>query len=118
MKLSVLKETNEYETRVATTPDNVRLLIKLGFDVYVEIDAGLKSGYSNKDYEYSGANITDRKNCLKSKEVCLVVQLPPLEDIREISSKTILLGTLDPYKNKGYFDELKKQNINYKNDPA
>ena len=26
-------------------------LIKLGFDVYVEIDAGLKSGYSNKDYE-------------------------------------------------------------------
>ena len=111
MKLSVLKETNEYETRVATTPDNVRLLIKLGFDVYVEIDAGLKSGYSNKDYENSGANIADRKTCLQSKEVCLVVQLPPLEDIREISSKTILLGILDPYKNKRYFDELKKQNI-------
>ena len=40
-----------------------------------------------------------------------MVQLPPLEDIREISSKTILLGILDPYKNKRYFDELKKQNI-------
>ena len=110
MKLSVLKETNEFETRVATTPENVKLLTKLGFEVYIEIDAGIKSGYSNKDYEYSGANITDRKTCLKSKDVCLVVQLP-LEDIREISSKTILIGILDPYKNKRYFEQLKKQNI-------
>ena len=42
MKLSVLKETNEFETRVATTPENVKLLTKLGFEVYIEIDAGIK----------------------------------------------------------------------------
>ena len=100
MKLSVLKEINEFETRVATTPDNVKLLVKLGFEVYVEKEAGLKSGYSNKDFEYSGAEITDRITCLKSNDVCLVVQLPPLVDLKEISSKTILIGILDPYKNK------------------
>ena len=35
----------------------LKLLIKLGFNVYIENNAGLNSGYLNSDYESSGAKI-------------------------------------------------------------
>ena len=51
MKLSVLKENQKNETRVALAPSSVKDLIKFGFEVFIQIDAGLSSGYTNKEYE-------------------------------------------------------------------
>ena len=43
MLIGVLKESKEFEKRVALTPDIVKLLIKKGFQVLVETGAGLSS---------------------------------------------------------------------------
>ena len=107
MKLSVLKENQKNETRVALAPSSVKDLIKFGFEVFIQIDAGLSSGYTNKEYEDFGAKIVDREECLNNKTICLVVRLPNIKDISKISKNTILIGILDPYENKESLTQLK-----------
>ena len=51
MKLSVLKEAEKFESRVAATPESTESLIKIGFEVFIEKDAGVKSGFLNTDYK-------------------------------------------------------------------
>ena len=111
MKLSVLKENDNSETRVAATPDSIRILIKLGFKIFVEENLGLLSGYSNVEYKDAGAILVSRNECLSEKNVCLVVKLPPPNDISKLSKETILIGCLDPYNNKESIDLLKDFNI-------
>ena len=48
MRVAVPCEVHEDECRVAITPDVVSQLIKLGFTVSVENDAGIKASFSNE----------------------------------------------------------------------
>ena len=45
MKLGVPRECRAGERRVAATPDNVARLVKLGFEVLVETQAGALASY-------------------------------------------------------------------------
>ena len=111
MKLSVLKEVENLETRVSATPDSVKLLKKLGFEIFIEKGAGLKSGYHDNDYINSGALIVNRSECLKSIDICLVVQFPSIQDVLNLSDETIIIGILNPYKNKKFFKNLNEKKI-------
>ena len=44
MKLAVQKERREHERRVAATPDTVKKLVAMGFDVTVASGAGDAAG--------------------------------------------------------------------------
>jgi NAD(P) transhydrogenase subunit alpha len=57
MKIFVPKETENFEKRVAATPDSVKKLIKLGFAVTVESGAGEGASISDADYKSAGAEI-------------------------------------------------------------
>jgi len=57
VKLAVPKECRPGERRVAVTPENVARLIKLGFAVAVEHDAGAAASFSDDDYVAAGAEI-------------------------------------------------------------
>ena len=46
MIIGVVKETKEYENRVALSPEVVKLVRKKGFEVVVESGAGEKSFFS------------------------------------------------------------------------
>ncbi len=59
MELTVLKERRPYETRVAATPETVKKLIALGFNVVVEKGAGEQSHFLDKAYEEAGATIAE-----------------------------------------------------------
>ena len=50
MKLAVPKESRPVERRVAATPENVARLVKMGFDVIVEHDAGAGAAFSDDGY--------------------------------------------------------------------
>jgi NAD(P) transhydrogenase subunit alpha len=54
MKIGVPKEIYAGERRVATTPDVVAQLTKLGFDIAVESGAGVESNYSDEAYREAG----------------------------------------------------------------
>ena len=110
MILSALKETDQNETRVSVTPDSVKLLTRLGFEIIIEDGAGVLSGYQNSDYIEAGAKIANRSECLKA-EVCLCVRMPDSSDISNISNASVLIGTLNPYENKNSFSILNSNKI-------
>lgn len=70
MQLVVPKESRVGEKRVAAAPATISKLIKLGFEVVIESDAGLSALFSNTNYEEAGAKITtDISNSIKNADV-------------------------------------------------
>jgi alanine dehydrogenase len=59
MKIAVLKEVKDRENRIALTPEGCRVLVKEGHEVFIEHNAGLGSGFINREYQQSGAVIID-----------------------------------------------------------
>jgi len=80
MIIGVVKETKEYENRVALSPEVVKLIRKKGFDVVVESGAGEKSYFSNQDYEAAGATIGTSKDAL-GVDLVLKVNLATPQEI-------------------------------------
>jgi NAD(P) transhydrogenase subunit alpha len=70
MLLVVPKETKAGEKRVAATPSTLNKLIKLGFEIHIEKDAGLLSLYPDSEYEKNGAKIvSDIASSIKNSDV-------------------------------------------------
>jgi NAD(P) transhydrogenase subunit alpha len=70
MQLVVPKESRVGEKRVAAAPATISKLIKLGFEVVIESDAGLSALFTNANYEEAGAKITtDIANSIKNADV-------------------------------------------------
>ena len=57
MIIGVPTEVKNNENRVGLTPNSVQSLVNLGHDVLIQNNAGLGAGFSNSDYENSGAKI-------------------------------------------------------------
>lgn len=76
MVIAVPKEILPGENRVACTPDVVSKLIKAGFQIQIEKDAGLNAGFTNALYEKSGAKIVDLNDLYSSADIVLKVQRP------------------------------------------
>jgi len=75
MRLAVLKERREAETRVAATPETVKKYLALGLTVAVEAGAGLTAAISDADYKSAGAEIApDAAAALNGAGVVLSVQ--------------------------------------------
>ncbi|HYI31542.1 MAG TPA: Re/Si-specific NAD(P)(+) transhydrogenase subunit alpha [Bradyrhizobium sp.] len=79
MKLAVPKECRPGERRVAVTPENVARLIKLGFAVAVEHDAGAAASFGDDDYVAAGAEIVgDTRTIWQTGDILLKVQPPEM----------------------------------------
>ena len=57
MIIGVLKEIKPQENRVGMTPAGVSALTKVGHTVYVEANAGIGTGFSDQEFEATGAKI-------------------------------------------------------------
>lgn len=57
MRIGTIKEIMDNEFRVGLNASSVSELVELGHEVYIETNAGLESGYSDKDYKNAGATI-------------------------------------------------------------
>jgi len=102
-------ETKEFESRVAIAPDTIKKLVKLGHQVYVESNAGLKSSYRNEDYTEAGAKISDSPNQIYSSDIILKINALNNEELELIGSeKTVIcffqikdeVGFIQKYVNK------------------
>jgi len=50
-------ETLPDETRTALVPAHVKALCEMGYELYVQNDAGLTIGFTDDDYKEAGAKI-------------------------------------------------------------
>jgi alanine dehydrogenase len=57
MNIGIPKESRPFEYRVGLSPAGVEILVQNGHQVIVEHDAGVQTGFSDKDYEKVGARL-------------------------------------------------------------
>ncbi len=77
MVIAVPKEILPGEKRVAIVPDVASKLIKKGFQINIETNAGLGASYTDKDYEAAGAKIfSNVEELYNSADIVLKVQRP------------------------------------------
>lgn len=93
MKLAVLKETNDHETRVSVTPDVAKSLIDAGFECLIEKGAGVNSYFEDKAYSEAGATIVDTASALYADaDVVLKINAPTPDEIKSMKSGAILIS--------------------------
>jgi NAD(P) transhydrogenase subunit alpha len=117
MKLAIPKERRAHERRVAVTPDTVKKLIPLGFDVVVESGAGLASAIPDDAYRAAGAVVAaEETQTLGNADVILKVQRPlsaaeGLDEYAMIKPGALLIGMLAPYQSPDAIRDYARRRI-------
>ncbi|MGO2279312.1 MULTISPECIES: Re/Si-specific NAD(P)(+) transhydrogenase subunit alpha [unclassified Psychrobacter] len=100
MKIGVISADITSESRVAITPDAVKKLRKLGFEVVVQSGAGQAAYYADALYQAAGADIaSSRTEVISQSKIITTVNDLPAEAAQSLSSGQIVIGMLDPYRN-------------------
>jgi NAD(P) transhydrogenase subunit alpha len=100
LTIGVPKETFANEKRVATVPDVVEKLIKLGFSVVVETGAGALANFTDDTYVAAGAKIVGSAAELwLSSDIVFKVRAPSLEEVALIKEGTTLVSFVWPAQN-------------------
>ena len=111
MQIGIPKETLKNENRVAGTPESVEKLVKLGFSIVVESNAGASASFSNDLYKASGAEISKTKDVWQS-DIILKVNAPSDEEIELVKEGATLISFIGPAQNKELLSKLAAKNIN------
>src|SRR5258706_10306138 len=97
MNITVLRETEAGEARVALMPDSVQKLIAAKAAVAFESGAGLGAARTDDDYRATGANVTgDRSALLASADILVGINRPSKEDLNSLKPSAVVLGFLRP----------------------
>ncbi len=98
MRLVIVKERAEGETRVAATPDTVKKLIALGLTVVVEASAGMTAAIADEDFRAAGAEIApDPATALAGANIVFAVQAPDAEIRALIPQGALLICTMGAF---------------------
>jgi NAD(P) transhydrogenase subunit alpha len=112
MKLAVLKERRDGETRVAATPETVKKLKGLGLDIAIETGAGSAARMADADYVAAGASIApDAATVLKDADIVLSVRAPSADQIAQMKKGAVLAALLAPYNDKDTPAKLGAQGV-------
>ncbi len=112
MKIAVLRERFDGESRVAATPETVAKFIGLGAEVSVEKGAGLGSGIDDALFAEAGASIgATSAATLKGADIVLCVRRPAAADLAGVNKGALLIGALDPYGNEKDVAALAKAGV-------
>ena len=91
MKIGIPKEIRPGERRVAATPETVSRLMKLGFDVAVETQAGAGASFDDAEYSALGASVVQSARELwQQSEIVLKVQPPELNPALAVHEAELL----------------------------
>ena len=112
MRIGVPREIYAGEKRVATTPDVAAQLIKLGFDVAVESNAGAAANYSDKAYEEAGCSIAlTADDIWAGSEIILKVRGPEDEEAARLKAGQTLISFLWPAQNPELLQNLTERGV-------
>lgn len=78
LKIGILREKNDHETRVPLTPEAAEQLVNMGHEVFVESKAGLGSRFTAQDYSEAGARVFTEKPGIFEADILL--KISPLDD--------------------------------------
>ncbi|EOW6511141.1 Re/Si-specific NAD(P)(+) transhydrogenase subunit alpha [Cronobacter malonaticus] len=110
MRIGVPKERVALETRVAATPKTVEQLLKLGFSVAVERDAGKLASFDDEAFIAAGASVVDTADVWES-DVILKVNAPQDDEIERLRPGTTLISFIWPAQNPQLLEKLAAKNV-------
>jgi NAD(P) transhydrogenase subunit alpha len=118
MKIGVPKEIHDGERRVATTPDVVAQLQKLGFSVAVESGAGDLASFTDDAYRAAGATvIADTRELWSSSDIVMKVRQPEAHarlgghEVDLLREGQVLISFLYPAQNPDLLQRLSAKGV-------
>ncbi len=111
MKIAVLRERAEGESRVAATPETVAKLIALGASVAVEAGAGALARFPDADYAAAGATLGAAAATIKGADIVLTVRRPAAAALSTAAAGALVIGAMDPYGNERDIAALAKAGV-------
>ncbi|MDU8924426.1 Re/Si-specific NAD(P)(+) transhydrogenase subunit alpha [Pasteurellaceae bacterium LIM206] len=111
MLIGVPRELLDNETRVAATPKTVGQILKLGFEVIVEHDAGFKASFEDDAFAKAGATVGDQK-AVWAADIIFKVNPPTDEEIALIKEGATLMSFIWPAQRSDLMEKLSAKKIN------
>ena len=111
-RIGVPREIFPGEKRVATVPEAVGKLIKLGFAVVVEHDAGALANVSDEDYRQAGASIAPTAAELwRGSDIVFKVRAPTRDEVALMHAGQTLIGFIWPAQNPDLMQQLADKKV-------
>lgn len=110
MIIGVPNEFDQGQTLVAATPDTTTKLIKLGYDVWVQMGAGIAAHYLDEDYEAAGASIVDGTRVWQA-DIVICLDAPRADQIAQMKPGALLMSRLNPGAHPEFIELCEKQGI-------
>ncbi|MGD2132774.1 MAG: Re/Si-specific NAD(P)(+) transhydrogenase subunit alpha [Maricaulaceae bacterium] len=112
MKIAVLKERRDGETRVAATPETVKKMIAAGHAVAIEKDAGAAASIPDVQFTDAGASIApDAAAAVSGADLVIKVRAPLPEELSAMKSGAALVGLLAPHGDPAALEAYAKAGI-------
>ena len=107
--IAVPRETAPGEKRVATVPEVVEKLVRLGFRVAVESGAGEGANFSDEMYRASGAEIVT--DAWASGDIIFKVRAPATEEVARMRAGQTLVSFIWPAQNPALMQSLAERKV-------
>ena len=112
MIVGSIKENLSLEKRVSLTPETAKNIIGLGLKVCIEKNYASHLGIDDSDYKNIGVDIkASPTEVLNSSHLIIKVNCPSEDEISILKENTILIGTLNPSKNKNQINKIINKKI-------
>ncbi len=112
MIVGSIKEDLALEKRVSLTPDTAKNIIGLGLKVCVEKEYATHLGVKDEEYKKVGVEIkSSSSEVLNLSNLIIKVNCPSESEINILKENTILIGMLNPSKNKNQIDKIINKKI-------
>ena len=112
MLIGSIKEDIALEKRISVTPETAKNIIGLGLKVCIEKNYANHLGIEDNEYKKAGVEIKNSSSeVLNSSNLIIKVNCPSENEISLLKEKTILIGMLNPSKNKVPIDKIIKKQI-------
>lgn len=118
MKIGIPKEIFVGEKRVATTPAEAQKLIKLGFDVCIETNAGLDADIPDEAYQAVGIEVLiDAKTLWSNADIIIKVREPAdypelaINELKLMKEHQHLISYIWPAQNEGLMQSLASKQV-------
>ena len=113
MRIVSVSEDKKFEKRIAITPEIAKKYIAIGFELSLSENYGEHLNFKDDEYKEIGVKIIkDEKEIINSADIIVQLGLPSDDKTSLIKENQILIGILNPYKNKEKIESLAKRKIN------
>lgn len=111
MLIGIPKESLRGETRVAATPDTVGKLIKLGFEVQIQSNAGADASFDDAQYTAAGAKVVKGREVWTTSDIIYKVNAPNDDEVGYLKEGQTLVSFIRPAQHEDLVKKLNEKKV-------